>query len=168
MTPRQLFSLFVLGVGLCLPLPCPAAVGPGEPAKLLYSRAKYDPKADADADLKKAKSLAAGESRRILIIAGGDWCPWCRAIAKYIESNAAVSAVLAKHYVIQKVFVSAEVSNTSFLDPLGPIEAYPHLFVLDKDGKLQHSQDTGRLEKSGLSYDEAQFVALLTKWSKSK
>lgn len=163
MTPR--FALCLFALSFWLALLCPAADGTA--SKLVFSRAKYDPKADADADLEQAKSLAAAENRRILIIAGGDWCPWCRAISKYIESNTSVSAVLAKQFVIQKVFVSGDVSNAAILDPLGPIEAYPHLFFLDQNGKLLHSQDTGVLERSG-SYDEAGFVALLKKWSEPK
>lgn len=148
----------------CLWLLVPAMLVAAEAPKLVYTAATYDPKADPDADLAKGKVIAARENRRILIIAGGDWCPWCRAMGKFIESNPTVAAILARSYVVQKVTVSDEVSNTGFLNPLGPIEAYPHLFILDRDGRLLHSQDTGKLERNG-SYDEAAFAALLRQWA---
>lgn len=142
----------------------PAALVAADAPKLVYTAATYDPKADPDADLARGKAIAARENRRILVIAGGDWCPWCRAIGKFIESDPAVAAVLARSYVVQKVTVSDEVSNTGFLNPLGPIEAYPHLFILDRDGRPLHSQDTGKLERGG-GYDGAAFAALLRQWA---
>ena len=153
--------------GLLALIPLTAAAADPPAANPVYAQAKYDPKANADADLARAKTLAAPDNRRILLVVGGDWCPWCRAISKYLDSDTAVSALLARNYVIQKVCVSDDVSNTGFLNPYPAIEAYPHLFFLDREGKLLHSQDTGVLEKSG-AYDEARFVALLQKWSAAK
>ena len=49
-----------------------------------------------------------------------------------------------------------------FQDPR--INGYPHLFVLDQDGKLLQSQDTSPLE-SGSSYDLARMTEFLSKWA---
>lgn len=131
-----------------------------ELGKVVYSADSYDPKADADKDLESSKAIAKRDGRQILLLVGGDWCPWCRKLAKYIEQNEAVRAALAKGFVVQKVNVSDEISNTGFLNPYPAIDGYPHLFILDADGKLLHSQDSGELEKSG-SYDEAKLLAVL-------
>ena len=156
---RFLFTSFALAL-VCLPLPtCNAA----EKAKLVYAASIYHPARDADADLEKAKAIASRDGRRILLVAGGNWCPWCRAVAAYFESNDAVRMILSEGYVIQKVNVSDEKSNTGFLDPFPAIRAYPHFFVLDERGELLVSADTGIFE-SGRGYDERKLAAFLEKW----
>ena len=47
------------------------------------------------------------------------------------------------------------------------IEGYPHLYVLEADGKLLHSQFTGDLEK-GKTYDREKFFAFLKEWAPAK
>lgn len=44
------------------------------------------------------------------------------------------------------------------------IRGYPHLFVLDADGKLLHSQNTADLEE-GRGYNEGVVLAFLAKWA---
>ncbi|MCB1063530.1 MAG: thioredoxin family protein [Verrucomicrobiae bacterium] len=158
-TPLRLLSLMSL-----IFLSAASLISAEKPTDLVYVAHEYDPKADADQDLARAKKIAAADGRRILLVVGGNWCPWCRIFANYIETNEAVRAILAKSYVIQKVNVSDETSNTGFLNPYPAIEGYPHLFILDASGKLLHSQDSGDLEK-GRGYDEATVVAILSKWA---
>ncbi len=147
-------------LALLLTVPVIAA---GEAPGLVYAAPDYDPARDADADLAEAKKIAARDGRRILLVVGGDWCPWCLAISRYFEENTSVRGILSEAYVIQKVNVSDEKSNTGFLDPYPAIRAYPHLFVLDAEGKLLRSTDTGVFE-SGRAYDERKMVALFEKW----
>lgn len=132
--------------------------GSGAPYRISET---YDPQRDAFADLEKAKQLAAADNRRILLVVGGKWCPFCRAIEAFLDKSEPVSKVLAEHFVIMKVNVSDETSNTAFLNPYPAIEAYPHLFFLDEKGELMHSQDTGELEKQSAGYDEEAFVRIL-------
>lgn len=137
---------------------------PSQPeSALVYAAPVYDPGRDADADLAEAKKIAARDGRRILLVVGGNWCPWCRAFADFIEKDLPVAGILAQSYVIQKVNVSDETSNTGFLDPYPAIDSYPHLFILDAAGKLLHSQDTGALEK-GRGYAAGSVAELLRKW----
>jgi hypothetical protein len=63
-----------------------------------------------------------------------------------------------------KVNDSDENDNANFLGQYPAIPAYPHLIVLDSDGKHLHSQDSEELEK-GNGYDDDAFVAFLKKWA---
>lgn len=133
------------------------------PAPLTYSVHAYDPKGDPYADLQKSMDSASCEGKHILLQAGGDWCGWCGALTKFFESNVAVSHVLSKNYVIQKVNVSTENRNEQFLSRFPKIGGFPHLFVLDAEGRLLHSQGTGSLEDGG-SYNEGVVLEFLQKW----
>lgn len=44
---------------------------------------------------------------------------------------------------------------------------YPHLFVLDSDGRLLHSQGTAELEE-GQSYNLRRFMAFIDTWAPPK
>ena len=75
-----------------------------------------------------------------------------------------VRALRDGHYVWVKINWSKENPNEAVLSRWPKTVGYPHLFVLDADGKLLHSQDTSLLE-AGKGYDEAKFVAFLDKWA---
>jgi hypothetical protein len=47
------------------------------------------------------------------------------------------------------------------------VKGYPHLFVLERDGSLLHSQDTGELE-SGKGHDPEKVMAFLKRWNPAK
>jgi hypothetical protein len=72
-----------------------------------------------------------------------------------------------KNFVTVKVNFSAENENKEILSRYDPIPGYPHIFVLERDGKLLHSQGTSALE-SGKSYDLEGLTAFLTKWSATR
>lgn len=81
-----------------------------------------------------------------------------------MEKTEPIAAVLARDYVIMKVYDSNRDGNAEFLGAYPDFFAYPHLIVLDSDGKFLHSQDSEELE-SDRGYDGEAFVAFLEKWS---
>ena len=66
-----------------------------------------------------------------------------------------------------KVNFSPQNRNEAVLSQWPKIKGYPHLFVLDAEGRLVHSQDTGELE-AGKDYDEAKVIAFLEKHRRAK
>ncbi len=141
-----------------------ASPRPAEPAAAVYSVDKYDPARDAAADLADTTRLAKQTGKRILLQVGGNWCGWCRALDKFVHDTPEVAAALRDDYVIMKVNMSEENRNEAFLGRFPQIKGYPHIFVLDSDGKLLHSQDTAVLEE-GKSYKPKVFLEFLTKWA---
>ena len=69
-----------------------------------------------------------------------------------------------KNFVTLKINVSPENMNEKFLSAYPAIPGYPHLFVLDSDGKLLHSQNTSELEL-GKSYNPDKVEAFLKHWA---
>jgi thioredoxin-related protein len=154
--------IFPFAMAFLIGVPTASISAADSQTNLVYTADRYDPSRDPKRDLADSIALAKRDGRHIVLLVGGDWCPWCRKLASFIEDNAAVSALLTRDYVIMKVNVSDETSNTGFLNPYPAIEAFPHLFLLDAEGKLLQSQETEVFEKSG-SYDEAALAAVLEK-----
>lgn len=128
---------------------------------------KFDPSRNPAEDVKNAVAEAERSSRRIILDVGGNWCIWCHRIDNFIDENKDLSDILHKNFVIVKVNYSPENKNEKFLSKYPKIPGYPHFFVLEKNGELIHSQDTGKLEK-GKGYDKEKFIAFVEKWAPEK
>jgi len=133
-----------------------------ESSKVMPS--KYDPARDAQKDIRDAVATASRTGKRVLLDVGGEWCVWCHRMDSFIEQNPELVKLLEKHYIVVKVNFDPKNRNEAVLSRYPQIQGYPHLFVLDKNGALLHSQDTSQLE-AGKSYDLGRFVSFLEKWA---
>ena len=127
---------------------------------------KYDPKRDPGKDIQDAIIEAGKTSKRILLEVGGEWCVWCHIMDRYFEENPKLLEFREKNFVMVKINFSRENENKKLLSRYPAIPGYPHIFVLDSNGKLLHSQDTSKLE-SGKSYNLEKFFSFLQKWARS-
>jgi thioredoxin-related protein len=124
---------------------------------------KFDPTKNPFDDLKITIEKAQQSNKRIILDVGGEWCIWCHRIDAFIENYKEIKSLIEKHFVVLKINYSKENKNEEFLSGYPEVQGYPHFFVLDKNGKLLHSQNTGELEKDK-DYDAEKFIAFLTKW----
>ena len=127
----------------------------------------YDPKANPQSDLSIAIKKAQKSNKKILLEVGGDWCPWCKKLNKLFNENKEIANLLNKYFIVLKVNYSKENKNQEFLSKYPKIEGYPHIFILNKNGELLHSQNTGDLE-SGDHHDPDKVIKFLKEWSKAK
>jgi thioredoxin-related protein len=125
---------------------------------------KYDPKRDAGADIRDAVVEAKRSGRNVLVDVGGEWCSWCHTLDRFFDQNKDLREQLDQNFVLVKINYSPENKNEKLLSRYPTIPGFPHLFVLDGNGKLLHSQDTSELEQ-GKSYNHDKFVAFLKRWS---
>lgn len=128
---------------------------------------KYDPKRDADHDIREAVVEAKRANKRVLLEVGGDWCIWCHHMDDFFIAHPDLTALRDKNFVTVKINFSEENPNKEVLARYAPIPGYPHLFVLDSEGKLVHSQDTSMLEE-GRSYNLERFTTFLAYWAWAK
>ena len=126
--------------------------------------AQFDPARDPVADLETAKVEARRGGKRILLDVGGQWCSWCHLLDAFVVGDAEIRSFRDANYVWMKVNYSEDNENAAFLSRFPAITGYPHLFVLEADGQLLHSQFTGELEK-GKGYDRGKFFAFLRQWA---
>jgi thiol:disulfide interchange protein len=150
---RRRTALFAIVAGL---------VAPMSRAQALPE--KFDPRRDPAQDLAVALAQAKAGGKRVIVDVGGEWCSWCHILDRFFAGHAELDALRRARYVWLKVNWSRENENRAFLARWPRIAGYPHLFVLDADGELVHSQGTGALEL-GRSYDEAKMRAFLLRFA---
>jgi thiol:disulfide interchange protein len=131
---------------------------------------KFDPARDANKDLQNAIVQAQQTHKRILLDVGGEWCIWCHRLDSLFLQYKDLAEYLNKHYVVVKINVSKENKNQEFLSKYPKVSGYPHLFVLARNGKLLHSQETGALEYPKnypiKGHDRKKVLSFLKKWAK--
>jgi thiol:disulfide interchange protein len=125
----------------------------------------FDPNRDAAKDIEAAVAEASRSGKRVFVDVGGEWCIWCHEMERYFEEHTELRALRDTNYVTVKVNWSPENKNEAVLSRYPKIPGYPHIFVLDKNGTLIHSQDTSKLEDGKKSYDIKAFTAFLTQWA---
>lgn len=124
----------------------------------------FDASRDAAVDLDAAKAEAKKSGRRILLDVGGNWCSWCRLMDRWFTEQKDLKELRDQSFVVVLVNYSPENKNEATLGLYPKIEGYPHFFVLDAEGKLLQSQDTGQLE-DGRGYSREKMQAFLKAWS---
>jgi thiol:disulfide interchange protein len=142
--------------------PAPAARSSGTTAS---TAVKFDPARDPARDLEAAIAEATRTKRRIILDVGGEWCSWCHILDGFIDDHEDVKVAVARDYVWLKINFSPENENAAFLASYPKIPGYPHLFVLETDGTLLHSQDTVLLEE-GKSYNLDKVREFLVRWAR--
>lgn len=126
----------------------------------------YNQAANPEEDVNYAIKIAKEENKRILLLVGGDWCPWCNAFDKYINiDKPKIAKYLHKNFVLVKVYYGPGNYNNKFFASLPRLIATPHFYVLESDGSTLLSQGSEEFEK-GRSYDELKLMSFLQQWVK--
>jgi thioredoxin-related protein len=125
----------------------------------------YDAAADPAALLADGVALAKSENKRVLLIAGGDWCIWCHYLQAFIAADAEVDEALHDAFVVVKVYFGDENRNEDFFASWPEAAGYPHFWVFSAEGNLLRTQPTLELEDGDQSYDRRNFLAFIERWS---
>jgi len=126
--------------------------------------AEFDSTRNPANDVNDAVVEAKRTGKRILLDVGGNWCKWCHYLDRFWEQNKDVADFLHEKFIYVKINYSKGNENKDFLSKYPKIPGYPHFFVLNSDGTLLWSQDTGELE-AGQGHDHDKVLAFLKKWA---
>ncbi len=125
----------------------------------------YNPKANAKHDIENAIKKAQKEGKHVLLQVGGNWCPWCVKMHKYLDTNKEINQLLNANYIFVLVNYSKENKNTEVLKQLGYPQrfGFPVLVVLNAKGERLHTQNSWYLEKEK-GYDFKKVKSFLLNW----
>ncbi|MES1196677.1 MAG: thioredoxin family protein [Steroidobacter sp.] len=126
----------------------------------------FDPKADPFALVEQAKPVARSQHKLILVMAGGAWCHWCRALDNYIHSDADLNKGFSDTFVAVKVYSGDEKDNKKFFSTLPAAPGVPHFWVLDEHGQLLKSQGTSEFETGTDQYSKQKLLAFVQSWNR--
>jgi len=134
----------------------------------------YDDQADAKVDIAAAITRAQTDQKRILLMFGGNWCPWCQRLHHLFETNATIKDYLHTHFELVLVDLGKRDHNMDVDEKYGyPNKlGLPALVVLDSDGRQLCSQETGSLEfpkdHQLRGHDPEKVLQFLRSWSLAK
>jgi len=151
MLRRKLFALFIA-------LFCSGAM-----AAVAGDVEIFDPQRDAAQDIAHAVEQAKKSGKRVLLDVGGDWCSWCHLLDRMFVRHADLQRLREDSYIWVKINYSPENKNEAVLARYPKFKGCPHIFVLDADGAVLHSQDTSKLEE-GKGYSLEKLTAFLERW----
>jgi thioredoxin-related protein len=153
---KQLWILFMM-------LFCFGAIGNTQDLKKIKL---YKPAENAEDKIREAQQLARKEGKHIFIQVGGNWCIWCARFNELLETDRAIDSVVRANYVVYHLNYSPENRNEKLLEKYRFPQrfGFPVFLVLDADGKLIHTQNSGYLEQ-GKGYDTKAILGFLNDWS---
>jgi thiol:disulfide interchange protein len=127
--------------------------------KHLYS-AEADPKAEIASALKQAGL----EHKRIILDFGGDWCGDCQVLDIYFHQSPNAD-LLDKNFIVVHVDIGHYDKNLDVAEKYKiPLKkGVPALAVVDANGKLLYSQETGEFEDMRYMYPNS-VTDFLNRW----
>lgn len=124
----------------------------------------YDASLDVKAAIKEAMVTGQKENKNILLMFGGNWCPWCHRLHELFLSNSTIKKFLDQNFILIMVDVGTnkkplnrDLVEQYRVNGMG----YPSLAVLGfHKGNLLCSQNSGILEK-GKGHDPERIMGFL-------
>lgn len=131
----------------------------------------FDIEADGDALVATAVEQARITNRRVLVLLGANWCPYCRRLHHVVETSPAVTEMLRDNLELVHVDVNTRRTksrNAAVVARLGnPLRfGLPVFVVLEADGTLLTTRETGSLAASTDEELAERLVDFLNEWVK--
>jgi thiol:disulfide interchange protein len=166
----KLIRRLVCALALCLAVRLSTAQAlesgtkPGAPGSAYIPVHNFVPSRDAYADIQAAVAEAQRTGKRVIVDIGGDWCVYCHQMDQFFTTHSDLAQLRDRNFIVVAVFYSSENKNQKALSHYPKVEGIPHIFVLEKDGSVLHSQHVLDL-RVGNDYDPGKMKDFLTRWS---
>jgi thiol:disulfide interchange protein len=128
----------------------------------------YDENAEGAKQIAAALTVAKKENKRVLLQFGANWCGWCHKLHKLCQTDAEIAAKLKEAYVVVLIDVNKGHNGDINKQYGNPTRfGLPVIVILDAEGKVLTTQDTGKLE-AGDHHDPKKVLAFLDAWAGKK
>ncbi len=134
----------------------------------------YDETINPATQITEAVAKASANGKFVVAQLGGNWCKWCIRFAKFVDADPEIKRIVDDNYEFIHVNYNPRNTETEVdqsateaaLKKLGnPVRfGYPVLVVLDGEGNVIHTQDSGFLE-SGEGYDKEKVKRFFESWT---
>lgn len=127
----------------------------------------YNDKENAEAKIAELVKQAQAENKNIILQAGGNWCIWCLRFNQFVQTTLELKNIIDENYLYYHLNYSPENKNEKVFakyDNPGAKFGYPVFIVLDKNGKMIHTQDSAVLEE-GKGYSTEKVKAFFQEWA---
>lgn len=130
----------------------------------------FDPKVPAKQLIAQAITRATAEDKRILLLFGTNWCPWCRRLHRVFEEDVRVVARLRQYFVLAYIDANTrhdKARNRTVIEQYGnPLRhGIPVFVVLDAKGTLLATRETSSLSAPTDRGVADKLLAFLAEWS---
>jgi thioredoxin-related protein len=129
----------------------------------------YDTKANGEKLIGDAIGQAKHEHKRVLVLFGANWCPWCRRLHRALTFDQTVADSIRRSCVL--VYVDANTRNdrkrnASVIEKYGnPLQyGLPVFVVLDPDGTRLTTRETQTLAGATDSLVAEKLLSYLAEW----
>jgi len=100
----------------------------------------FDEQTDGKVLVEVALDQARAENKKVILLFGANWCPYCRQLHALLENDPEVSALVRASFLVVPLDVgtSAHNRNTALIDRYGATvfsDGVPSVVVLDAGGK---------------------------------
>ncbi len=134
----------------------------------------YDETINPDTQITEAVAKASSNGKFVIAQLGGNWCKWCIRFAKFVEADPEIKKMVDDNFEFIHVNYNPrnpddatdQAATATALKRLGnPVRfGFPVLVVLDTEGNVIHTQDSGFLE-SGEGYDKEKVKRFFETWT---
>ncbi|MFI5134103.1 MAG: thioredoxin family protein [Chitinophagales bacterium] len=126
----------------------------------------YKPEENAEKEIAAAVKEAKAQGKHIFIQIGGNWCIWCARFNDFTTTDNHIDSLINAGFVVYHMNYSKENYNAKLLAKYGYPQrfGFPVFLVLDGEGKLIHTQNSGYLEDGKKSYDRDKVVGFFNDW----
>ena len=131
----------------------------------------YDPKANGMQAVDAAIARAQIEHKRVMVVFGANWCPWCHRLNQAFQSDPALLQYLDRDYILVKIDVNAKSGTQRNRDVVLRFDTatragLPAIVVLDETGRRLVTQGTGAWEmKEKKAYRRAAILEFFRTWA---
>ena len=132
----------------------------------------FDPRAKAEDLIAEATSRAKREDKRVLLLFGANWCPWCRRLHAALSTDQAVRDRLQSKFILVHIDANTRNDknrNAAVLEKFGQPtleHGLPVFVILDREGRQIGTRETASLAADTDAKVAARLLAFLETWAK--